>query len=269
MRPGVLIYRRGGLGDTLLTFPVAEAFKKLGYDVVFCGNEDYLILGKLCKWIDEIISSEFLEYAERITQRTFEKKVIISVNGNLKPFPEKRLHLPLYYLQSLGLPLFFSKRLPFGENLPRKENLAVLHPGSGSSKKNPPFELFERIESYLQKEGFKVLFLAGEAEDWLIGLKKNLFFSQDLLEIAYFLSEAALFVGNDSGISHLASYLGVKSFVFFGPSDEVIFRPIGEKVHLIKKELPCRPCFPWVCEERECLNQEDLFELFVRAFKNS
>ena len=260
----VLIYRRGALGDTLLTFPVAEIFKKLGYEVTFCGNLEYLQLAKLSGLTDQIISSEFFL---SLPLEKFDKKVIISTEGNLNPFPKKRVWLPIYYLKTLGLPRNFSLTLPFPLFQRKKPDLAILHPGSGSPKKNPPFELFERIENFLERLGFKVIYLAGEAEEWLLGLKPKLFYSTDILEIAKFLKEASLFVGNDSGISHLASYLGLKTLVFFGPSDEIIFRPIGKRIHLIKRPLACRPCFPKVCKERPCLDPESLFKLFLRALR--
>lgn len=256
----VLIYRRGALGDTLLTFPLAEVFKKLHYEVTLCGNKDYLELAKLAGFADHIISSEFFPY---LSEDNFEKKIIISKTGHLDPFPKKRIWLPEYYLRSLGLPLNFSQTLPFSASSEKKENLAILHPGSGSPKKNPPFELFERIENFLKNLGYEVIYLAGEAETWLLNLKSNFFHSTDILEIAKFLKKAHLFVGNDSGISHLSAYLGVRTFVFFGPSDEIIFRPIGKRVYLLKRELSCRPCFPKVCEERPCLDAEELFRLFL------
>ncbi|MEZ0343218.1 MAG: glycosyltransferase family 9 protein [Caldimicrobium sp.] len=262
----VLIYRRGALGDTLLTFPLAEVFKNLGYEVIFCGNTDYLILAKLSGLADEIISSEFFE---NLCKKNFDRKVIISKWGNLNPFPKERMWLPEYYLKSLSFPLKFSQTLYFPNKEAKKPNLAILHPGSGSPKKNPPLKLFEKIEAFLKKEGFDVIYLAGEAENWLLSLKSNLFYSVDILEIANFLKRASLFIGNDSGISHLSGYLGIHTFVFFGPSDEIIFRPIGERVHIIKRDLPCRPCFPEVCEDRPCFDDKELFRLFIKSFQNA
>lgn len=259
----VLLYRRGGLGDTLLTFPLAEILKKRGCEVHFVGNKDYLELAHLCGWADKIYSSEFFS---NLYQEAFDKRILISQEGHIKPFPEKRVSLPLYYLESLGLPPYYSLRLPLFEEEKRDESLAVLHPGSGSPKKNPPLELFERIERYLTKLKYKVIYLAGEAETHLLFQKKNLFHSLNIIDIARFLKRATLYVGNDSGISHLASYLGVKSFLFYGPTDEVIFSPLGEDFKLLYLNLSCRPCFPDICNERPCLDPERLFEKFKETF---
>jgi ADP-heptose:LPS heptosyltransferase len=258
----VLLYRRGGLGDTLLTFPVAEVLKRKGFEVHFVGNRDYLEFAYLCGWADKIYSSEFLS---SLDLSRYQEKILISCRGNLNPFPESRIPITYYYLKSLGLPFNFSRKLPIFEDEPGDKNLAVLHPGSGSPKKNPPLELFEKIEAYLVNLGFTVIYLAGEAEDWLFSKKKNLFRSFNILEIASFLKRAGLFIGNDSGISHLASYLGIKSFLFYGPTDEVIFSPLGETSHLIFLPLSCRPCFPKTCSERPCLDPENLFKVFKKA----
>lgn len=262
----VLIYRRGALGDTLLTFPIAEVYKNLGYRVIFCGNADYLLLAKLSGLADEIISSEFFDH---LCKEKFEIKVIISKWGNISPFPKEKIWLPKYYLKSLGLPLNFSSTLHLPFQKTKRSNLAILHPGSGSPKKNPSLKLFEDIENFLKKKGFDVVYFAGESEKWLLPFKSNLIHYLDILEIANFLKEAFLFVGNDSGISHLSGYLGIHTFVFFGPSDDIIFRPIGDRVHIIKRDLPCRPCFPGVCKDRPCLDDKELFNLFLKSFQNA
>lgn len=254
-----LFYRRGGLGDTLLTFPVLELMKKSGKSLWAVGNTDYLIIAKEVGWVDRI-SSE-------VPKEEFEGSIFISSDGNIKPFPEKRAWIVDYYLKSLSLSGDFSKTLPIEPA--RKspfENYAVLHPSSGSWKKNPPIELFLRIEQFLKKEGFKTIYFVGEADQWLKEYVKNYFESFSPLEIAKALKRARLFVGVDSGLSHLASYCGVPTFVFYGPTDPVVWKPIGEKVFQISLEFSCSPCFPNVCQEKTCLNTNLLFRKFLTVY---
>ncbi|MFN3920993.1 MAG: glycosyltransferase family 9 protein [Caldimicrobium sp.] len=264
----ILVYRRGGLGDTLLIFPLLENFKKLGYQVYFLGNSDYIGLAKLCGFADAAYSGEFLPHFLR---KPFEKKIVISFDGNLNPYPPQRIWLPIYYLQSLGLPLDFSKKLPLSINKqssksPHLSKVAVIHPGSGSSKKNPPLSLFEKIENLLLTYGYTPIYFLGPAEKNLLSFKTNVYYSTNIIDTLNFLHKAQLFIGNDSGISHLASFLGLKCFLFFGPSDEIIYRPIGENVEILSLPLTCRPCFPKVCEERTCLNEKELWKVFLKAF---
>lgn len=255
-----LFYRRGGLGDTLLTFPLLELLKKSGKKIWAVGNTDYLVIAREVGWVDSI-SSE-------IPEVEFQEKVVISYEGNIKPFPEKRVWIVDYYLESLGLVGSYSKILPLKamENSPL-EGYAVLHPSSGSQKKNPPIELFLRIEAFLKREGFKTIYLVGESDCWVKKYVKNYFESFSPLQIAKALKTALLFIGNDSGLSHLASYCGLPTFVFYGPTDPIVWKPIGEKVFQISLNLPCSPCFPEVCQERECFELESLYKAFLKAYR--
>lgn len=256
----ILFYRRGGLGDTLLTFPVLEVLKKMGERIFAVGNTDYLKIAKEVGWIDE------MHY--EIPERSFSKVIKVSVDGNVKPFPEKRVWIVDHYLESLGLKKIYSDKLNLKPilNNPFKGR-AVIHPSSGSRAKNPPIELFLRIEEYLKRQGYQVIYFVGEADEWVKGFASEFYQSTDPLEIGRALKEAKLFVGNDSGISHLASYVGVPTFVFYGPTDPIVWRPIGRRVFQISLNPDCSPCFPNTCQERPCLDVEELFKRFVGAFR--
>ena len=51
-----------------------------------------------------------------------------------------------------------------------------------------------------------------------------------LSEVLALLSCADIFVGNDSGITHLAATLGLKTIAVFGPTNPEVYRPIGPEV---------------------------------------
>lgn len=255
-----LFYRRGGLGDTLLTFPLLELLKKSGKKIWAVGNTDYLVIAKEVGWVDHI-SSE-------VPKVEFQGEVLISYEGNIKPFPKERIWIVDYYLKSAGIHGNYSKILPLEpmEKSPLK-GYAVLHASSGSQKKNAPIELFLKIETFLKSEGFKTIFLIGESDHWIKDYVKNYFESFSPLQIAKALKSAMLFVGNDSGLSHLASYCGLPTFIFYGPTDPIVWRPIGEKVFQISLNLPCSPCFPEVCQEKECLRMDLLYKAFLKAYR--
>ena len=266
----ILIYRRGALGDTLFLFPLFETLKRKGFFIRAIGNTDYLILAKKLGWVDEIYTEPFPE----IVNQNYFKKLIFS-KEHINPFPKKRCWLLSYYeeiLQSiLGISLHYSQILPIEPHSESPfKNKVVLHPGSGSFKKNPPLELFLKIQFFLEKRGYSVVYFQGIAENWLENKVKPVFKSKDLgkdiVEIAKHLKTACLFIGNDSGISHLSSYLGVKTFLFFGPTDSVIWKPIGKDYQIISGNFKCAPCFPNTCENRPCLSEDLLFNLFVSYF---
>ncbi|RUM29637.1 MAG: lipopolysaccharide heptosyltransferase family protein [Aquifex sp.] len=248
-----LLYRRGGLGDTLLTFPILEILKRKGYETVAVGNTDYFIIAKEAGYADRVYSF--------IPEEEFDLKVIISLDGNVKPFPENREWIVKHYLKTLKMEEDFTKELPIKplQNSPLRGKV-VVHPSSGSKKKNPPIEFFLKLRDFLESKGKEVVFLLGEAEENLKETLKPNFFSLSPLEIAKHLKTAEIYIGLDSGISHLASYLGLPSFVIYGPTDPIVWKPIGNRVFQISLNLECSPCFPEVCDERPCLNTEEILK---------
>ncbi len=240
-----LLYRRGALGDTLLTFPILEILKRKGYHITAVGNTDYYRIAKEVGWADSI------HY--EIPEDEFDLEINISIDGNIKPFPQSRIWLVDHYLTSLGLPREFSLELPVkaSKESPFKGKVAIA-PSSGSMKKVPDPKVFLEIERILRSKGMDILYIVGEADEWVINYFHPVYKIEDLLKFSADVKGACLYIGVDSGISHLVSYLGVRSFVIFGPTDPIIWRPIGKHVHIINKSLPCSPCFPDVCEERGC-----------------
>ena len=67
-------------------------------------------------------------------------------------------------------------------------------------------------------------------------------------EWGVFASRARLFVGNDSGPSHLASAQGLPGVVIFGPSDPSIWGPLGPRTRVLRKVDQCDPR----CSRRAC-----------------
>jgi heptosyltransferase-2 len=107
---------------------------------------------------------------------------------------------------------------------------AVIHPFSGSPKKNWPMERFRQLAVGLADEGLgPVLWCAGP-EEALAGAVRI----EDLGALAEWLSGARLYVGNDSGISHLAAAVGVPVIALFGPTDPNVWAPRGPLVRVVK-----------------------------------
>lgn len=243
------IYRRGGLGDTLSVFPIFEILKKEGYHVTASGNSDYLSLALRIGWIDRIVS----EYADE----DFDLKIIIGINGTVHPFPGDREWIVAYYIKKLCLDnKNYSNILPFdGEDIEDSDffrERVIIHPSSGSKKKNLPPELFLRLKGNFPD----ALFVAGEADNWLSHFVRPYYFDHDIIKTASLLKKASLFVGADSGLAHLSAYLGIPTIIIYGPTDPVIWRPIGEQVIQIRLS-DCKPCFPDVCKERDCFSNEE------------
>lgn len=84
-----------------------------------------------------------------------------------------------------------------------------------------------------------------------------------ILESAALLERAALFVGNDGGLVHMAHALRVPLIAFYGPVDPAVYGPTPASPRALavyKKDLACRPCYARfrynsACEKRECLQE--------------
>lgn len=113
----------------------------------------------------------------------------------------------------------------------------VIHPGSGSPRKNWPVGRFIELARRLRNErGWTPVFLLGEAdEEAHEGLARNApelvrLEGLSIREVAQILAAADAYLGNDSGISHLAAAVGIPVTVLFGPSDPALWAPRGNVV---------------------------------------
>ena len=117
----------------------------------------------------------------------------------------------------------------------------VIHPGSGALNKSWYVENFLAVAKELISGGNEVLFLLGPAElekfsDIMI--KKITSVAKCLKDLSFpnvlrLLSCTKVFIGNDSGITHLAAMLGVRTIAIFGPTNPNVYKPIGSNVKVL------------------------------------
>ncbi|MBU0676598.1 MAG: glycosyltransferase family 9 protein [Verrucomicrobia bacterium] len=114
--------------------------------------------------------------------------------------------------------------------------VAVLHPGSGSPKKNWRIDRFNDLAGRLAEQGYSIAFMTGEADIDVAGqIRADMARIEGLplSEVASVLAVCDLYIGNDSGVSHLAAALGAPAVVLFGPSDHMKWGPRGRNVRII------------------------------------
>jgi ADP-heptose:LPS heptosyltransferase len=119
--------------------------------------------------------------------------------------------------------------------------LVVIHPGSGSPGKCWHIDNFLPVSAALKKEGVQVLFLIGPAEaerfsnESLARIRSQeaVLEGLSLTQVLQVLTQADVFLGNDSGIGHLAGAMGKKTIVLFGPSNHIHYRPLGPSVAIL------------------------------------
>lgn len=126
----------------------------------------------------------------------------------------------------------------------RGRRLIALHPGSGGAAKRWPLERFFDLAGLLKRDRDPfVVLITGPAEDdafkgrvesFSRGRKGVLHFRDPALSAAAaLLSLCGLFIGNDSGIAHLAAAAGCGVVALFGPTDPALWRPAGPKVTVV------------------------------------
>jgi ADP-heptose:LPS heptosyltransferase len=120
--------------------------------------------------------------------------------------------------------------------------LVVFQPGSGGLHKCWHLDNFLAIAKELVSEGDEVVFLLGpaelsrfrEARIKKITSAAKCLTDLSLTEVVGLLSCADKFLGNDSGITHLAAALGIETIAVFGPTNPVVYKPIGPAVTVLK-----------------------------------
>jgi ADP-heptose:LPS heptosyltransferase len=73
---------------------------------------------------------------------------------------------------------------------------------------------------------------------------------KDLIEV---IRCAKFVVCNDTGPMHIAAALGVPVFAIFGPSSPVRTGPYGDRNTVIRKGIPCSPCYKRSCKNIKCM----------------
>jgi len=148
-----------------------------------------------------------------------------------------------FYLRQVGAPPGAVPRI----DCPRQDKgYTVIHPFSGSARKNWPLEKFRALAGDIGRR-MPVAWCAGPEED----LPEARRF-EDLYDLACWLAQAHLYIGNDSGITHLAAAVGVPVVALFGETLPQVWAPRGDNVKVLRnvplKELPVQAvieCIQW------------------------
>ncbi|HEX8983402.1 MAG TPA: glycosyltransferase family 9 protein [Ktedonobacterales bacterium] len=125
-----------------------------------------------------------------------------------------------------------------------KGDVVALHPGSGSQKKRWPADQFAQVARLAHDAGYMLLLLAGEADTLALAETQAALAQLDLAPVvarglrvgvlAATLARCAGYIGNDSGVSHLAALAGVPTVAVFGPTDPARWAPIGPRTTAIR-----------------------------------
>jgi heptosyltransferase III len=267
-----LLIRGGGLGDAVLTLPVLARIRAIHPEdtIDVLGSPFMCDMARLSGLSDTVHSfddhgfhtlaadgnpSPFLrEFLSRYStiywfstlpasgRRAFANAAGVADCRVLDPRPREELkwHVTTHLLTILGdNPDGMTPQLPTmegqcGDTTPRRG--LVIHPGSGGLAKTWPIERFAAVA---RNVGGPVTMIVGPAErDRHIDLTVlarvcAIVEPPTVADLYTVLRSAMCYLGNDSGVSHLAAYAGTPATVMFGPTDPRIWRPLGDTVRVL------------------------------------
>ncbi|MDM8525002.1 glycosyltransferase family 9 protein [Desulfococcaceae bacterium HSG8] len=301
----LLIIHQGALGDVVAIFPAIMRLKKnFSQTDILCQSK----IGKLAHHlniIDKYFPTEGSVWASLYSESPaarvqqilcdYHEIVLFSYSEQLEEtigrITGKKIHRippradvsqPVHVAEHVSSHLVKCGLFPLPEEVPRESRRderaydptkILLHPGSGSKRKCWPLSNFMAVEAILEKEGMIPEFILGPAEYFMEELLRDRYDRviavSDLPELAALLESAGGFIGNDSGATHLAAFLGVPTVAVFGPSDPERWRPLGSSTGVLRPDdLDCRPCFETNsqnCDKTECFEKTSP-EAVIKAF---
>ncbi len=154
-----------------------------------------------------------------------------------------------------------------------KGHRVVIHPGAGWVMRRWPEERFAQLADWLVKNcGAQVSLVGGEEEQPLAerihgrmtAPAENMAGALALPQLAEYLAESALFIGNDTGTLHLAAAVGVPTVGLFGPGDPEKVRPLSSRSRILHHPVPWGPCrvqYTRRCENNLCMQDIRLEEV--------
>ncbi len=141
--------------------------------------------------------------------------------------------------------------------IPHPSSFALLHPGTAFFTKQWPVENFARTAEFLAEKGLSVIAISSKNESQILDeltaeskVPITTFDDLSLPEITALASKAKLFVGNDSGMAHIAAAVNTPTVVIFGSSNRDHWRPWTDAPNeIVFEEFACQPCPGYECKE--------------------
>jgi len=240
-----------------------SGFKKA---FVFTSQENSVIANSLktllpdTKVIKTIPSENSIMHIAEYRLRQLKTMIGMTDNEIDNEHPQTSPHIPQVYLEE-------ARKALYNAGYSDARPLICIHPGSGGARKCWKLEYYLELAEILVRDykAFVIIFTGHvesettktEINNFINGKKDMIHISDnELIGIAAFLNISHIYIGNDSGISHLASLFCRKVIVIFGPTNPILWRPVGDNVEVISSGLMCSPCSEAIstnCLDKKCL----------------
>lgn len=257
--PHTLVIHLGGIGDFLLACP-AIAYLHTQGPVELLGNKSRLELAVAFGIADAAHDADAVDFSAIFSIPSQRLRSFLArydrciawmrdVDGSIastlrecgihdvRTFPglppqEFTGHVSEYYRKSVETPSSFQFRPKIDRFVHVRKT--IIHPGSGGKCKNWPLDNFLSVAKYLESKDQNVIWCLGPAEGEItIPPGQHVLQSESLVDLARTLAGASLFIGNDSGVTHLAATVGCPTVAIFGPTNPQVWAPLGEHVTVV------------------------------------
>jgi heptosyltransferase-3 len=247
-----LIIRPGGIGDCILSLPAMEFLRADRTEVWVTSRNVPLVrftgsVRSIASTGLDLLGIPGRDAPPRVLDRLAEFDSIVSWYGGNRPeFRAAVAGLPFRFLAALpeseptlhAADFFLRQVAPASAPaVPRIEcprtgpgGFVAMHPFSGGPRKNWPLERFREVARRLD---LPVRWCAGPEEPLEGAVRFD-----NLYDLACWLASADSYIGNDSGITHLAAAAGTPLVALFGPTDPAIWAPRGECVSVVATPTP-------------------------------
>jgi heptosyltransferase-2 len=274
----LMILERGGrYGGPLGTMRLAGMLKQGNFDAILLCPPS--LRTGMAAWLSGI--------STRVGYRSDGRSLLLThgirpqKRGSLH-YSREMVHLGAVWLKSLGLPDAIIQDEDGTSSLPGCDSLtaAVQGPGAplwavapgttyGEAKTWPVARLADFVQLVRDRTGARIVFLGDAAASGFTARLKDVLSSEwsddleqgasltdltgktDLMAAVRVLKASQVFVGNDSGLMHLAAALGLPTVGIFGSSNPDWTAPLGTRTQAVYPEgFDCRPCYRKTCNQK-------------------
>jgi lipopolysaccharide heptosyltransferase I len=151
------------------------------------------------------------------------------------------------------------------QNQLNQKPIAIIHPGTsifGKYKRWPPKNYANLADRLIWELDYSVIFTWSALEYEIV--EEIISYMQypatiacktsSVRQLIALIQHARLFIGGDTGPTHIASCMGIPTIAIFGPKDPVIYAPYDKNALVVRKDIPCSPCEKRSCRHVTCIN---------------
>ena len=211
------IYIREKKGGIYYQLRFIRKIRQTNYDLAVDLKTDFLLWFLRAKRKIRKMNNKSLHSVE---------KHFISICSNLKKIPDPKIYIPTKLQNNI--------KKVFPSNKGKTVALAL---GANSNHKVWPTKNYVRLLKLLKIKFANIILIGSKNEMDKAQLFKKLYTKKvydfcgklTLLETASVIKKSDFFIGNDSGLGHIASAVNTQSFIIFGDGDPDRYHPWGNK----------------------------------------